>query len=211
MATPAGDAVFADLVANAVHDVKNSLALVLNSAESLTDGETMSPAAQRALLVLQHEARRANADLMSLLGLFKLERGRPLVQPMVVECEDLLSELVAYNATLLAHRGIEKRANAQLPRVILTAAWWLACSMRRLTILLPTPGHTSRWPVVCKKATRCLVCWMTVKVMVHACWPVWLTPPRATNTATVPPAWACFSPVGWPKCTSTVAVVDALC
>jgi signal transduction histidine kinase len=111
MATPAGDAVFADLVANAVHDVKNSLALVLNSAESLTDGETMSPVAQRALLVLQHEARRANADLMSLLGLFKLERGRPLVQPMVVECEDLLSELVAYNATLLAHRGIVLEAS----------------------------------------------------------------------------------------------------
>ncbi|MSQ68318.1 MAG: HAMP domain-containing histidine kinase [Gammaproteobacteria bacterium] len=101
-----GDVVFAELVASAVHDVKNSLALVLNSAESLAEDAVVSPSAQRTLLVLQHEARRANADLMSLLGLFKLERGRPLVQPMVVECEDLLSELVAYNATLLAHRGI---------------------------------------------------------------------------------------------------------
>lgn len=106
----ADDDIFTDLVASAVHDVKNSLALVLNSAEHITDLGQAPPAAQQSLLLLQHEARRANADLMGLLGFFKLERGRALVHPAVVDCEDLLAELVAYNAELLASRDIALEA-----------------------------------------------------------------------------------------------------
>lgn len=107
----ADDDIFTDLVASAVHDVKNSLALVLNSAEQITDLGQAPPAAQQALLLLQHEARRANADLMGLLGFFKLERGSALVRPAVVDCEDLIAELVAYNTDLLASRGIALEAS----------------------------------------------------------------------------------------------------
>ncbi len=102
--------IFTDLVASAVHDVKNSLALVLNSAEHITDMEAVPASAQESLLLLQHEARRANADLMGLLGLFKIERGSSLVRPAVVECEDLIAELLAYNSGLLASRGITLEA-----------------------------------------------------------------------------------------------------
>ena len=38
--------VFTDLVASAVHDLKNSLALVLNAAEQITDLGPAPPAAQ---------------------------------------------------------------------------------------------------------------------------------------------------------------------
>jgi len=103
--------VFTDLVASAVHDLKNSLALVLNAAEQITDLGDAPASSQQALLLLQHEARRANAELMGLLGFFKLERGRALVHPAVVDCEDLLAELVAYNAGLLASRGITLEAS----------------------------------------------------------------------------------------------------
>ncbi len=107
MAMPLDDEeVFTDLVASAVHDVKNSLALVLNCAEQVADLDGVPPGARDSLLLLQHEARRANADLMGLLGLFKIERGAALVHPSVVDCEELLAELVAYNTDLLASRGI---------------------------------------------------------------------------------------------------------
>jgi len=97
---------FADLLASAVHDIKNSLGLVLNSAETIADTVVVAREDHEVLVTLQHEARRVNADLMHLLGLYKLERGTPLVMPDVVDCADVIAELVAYNMPLLASRGI---------------------------------------------------------------------------------------------------------
>lgn len=104
-AVPPGEA-FADLLASAVHDIKNSLGLVLNSAEHIADTVVVAREDHETLALLQHEARRVNSDLMHLLGLYKLERGAPLVVPDVVDCAELLAELVAYNMPLLASRGI---------------------------------------------------------------------------------------------------------
>lgn len=97
---------FADLLASAVHDIKNSIGLVLNSAENIADTVVVAREDHEALITLQHEARRVNADLMNLLGLYKLERGSALVVPDVVDCAELMAELIAYNMPLLASRGI---------------------------------------------------------------------------------------------------------
>jgi len=97
---------FADLLASAVHDIKNSISLVLNSAETIADTVVVAREDHDVLVTLQHEARRVNADLMNLLGLYKLERGGPLVLPDVVDCAEIMAELVAYNMPLLAARGI---------------------------------------------------------------------------------------------------------
>ena len=97
---------FADLLASAVHDIKNSIGLVLNSAENIADTVVVAREEHEALITLQHEARRVNSDLMNLLGLYRLERGSPLVVPDVVDCAELIAELVAYNMPLLASRGI---------------------------------------------------------------------------------------------------------
>ncbi len=61
---------FTDLLASAVHDIKNSIGLVLNSAETIADTVVVAREDHEALITLQHEARRVNADLMNLLGLF---------------------------------------------------------------------------------------------------------------------------------------------
>ena len=98
---------FADLLASAVHDLKNSLGLVLNSAEHIVETEAVSREGHATLQLLQHHARRASTELISLLGMYKLKRGSPLVVPAVVYCADVLEELVAYNMPLLSSRGIE--------------------------------------------------------------------------------------------------------
>ncbi len=98
---------FADLLASAVHDLKNSLGLVLNSAEHIVDTEAVSREGHATLQVLQHHARRASTELINLLGMYKLQRGSPLVVPSVVYCAELLEELIAYNLPLLSSRGIE--------------------------------------------------------------------------------------------------------
>ncbi|MCC7123270.1 MAG: HAMP domain-containing histidine kinase [Acidobacteria bacterium] len=105
-AAPPPHEAFADLLASAVHDIKNSLGLVLNSAEHIADTVVVAREDHEALVMLQHEARRVNSDLMNLLGLYKLERGAALVAPDVVDCAELMAELVAWNMPLLACRGI---------------------------------------------------------------------------------------------------------
>jgi signal transduction histidine kinase len=96
---------FVEAVANCVHDIKNSAAVVMTTAESVQSAISDAAVTSR-LTALQIEARRINHDLMHLLGLYKLERSKQGICPVIVDCEELLLELGAYNAPLLEARGI---------------------------------------------------------------------------------------------------------
>ncbi|MGE0226736.1 MAG: sensor histidine kinase [Acetobacteraceae bacterium] len=97
---------FVDLLASSVHDIKNSIGLLLDAADTVSDTLPETSDARASVCTLQHEARRINYDLMHLLGLFKFERTRATVRFAVVDCHELLEELMAFNAALLAQRGI---------------------------------------------------------------------------------------------------------
>jgi len=97
---------FVDLLANSVHDIKNSIGLLLAAADALSDAIPAASGSRGDVCTLQHEARRINYDLMHLLGLFKFERTRAAVCFQVVDCHELLAELAAFNEALLAQRGI---------------------------------------------------------------------------------------------------------
>ena len=98
--------VFAELVANSVHDIKNSIGVLLSAADSLAAQVSCSSAVGVQALTLQHEARRINYDLIHLLGLFKFERAHAGINLQVVDCDALLAEIAAFNTDLLAARGI---------------------------------------------------------------------------------------------------------
>lgn len=100
---PAG---FTEVVASSVHDIKNSIGLLLSAAEAIEAALSQDSAGRGQALALQHQARRINFDLMNLLGLFKLDRAHRAVTPQVVDCAEVLEELAAYNEALLAGRGI---------------------------------------------------------------------------------------------------------
>lgn len=97
---------FVDLLASSVHDIKNSIGLLLAAADALSIAIPAASDARADVCTLQHEARRINYDLMHLLGLFKFERTRAAVSFQVIDCHELLAELAAFNAELLAQRGI---------------------------------------------------------------------------------------------------------
>ncbi len=104
---------FVDLLANSVHDIKNSIGLLLSAADALSV-IPLAGEARADVCTLQHEARRINYDLMHLLGLFKFERTRAAVQLSVVDCHELLAELAAFNEELLAQRGIALTTDCRL-------------------------------------------------------------------------------------------------
>jgi signal transduction histidine kinase len=97
---------FVDLLASSVHDIKNSIGLLLAAADAVQADTPPDSATRTGLSTLQHEARRINYDLVHLLGLFKFDRMRAAVQLSVVDCQELLDEIAAYNGELLAARGI---------------------------------------------------------------------------------------------------------
>ena len=96
---------FAESVANCAHDIKNSAGVLMSAAESIA-AALPDPSVRAQLHVLQTEARRINHDLIHLLGMYKLERAQQAINPTIVDCEDLLDELRAYNKVLFAGRGL---------------------------------------------------------------------------------------------------------
>jgi signal transduction histidine kinase len=84
--------------------------VVINAAESIQLAVADNNIAPQ-LTALQTEARRINHDLMHLLGLNKMDRSSYAICPEIVDCEELIEELGAYNEPLLKLRGIRFEAD----------------------------------------------------------------------------------------------------
>ncbi len=97
---------FSDALASSIHDIKNSLGMLINTLEEITSDEQSGSAADPRMLVLQSEARRASNDLIQLLSLYKMENER--LTPHVSEhnLEDFLDDILVEHQTLAAARGV---------------------------------------------------------------------------------------------------------
>lgn len=98
---------FSDALASSIHDIKNSLSLVLNTLDQLLgDPQTQIGDPSKAN-VLKLETQRANSNLIQLLSLYKLDKQQ--LSPDLVEhnVEDFLDELLAENSGLMQALGIQ--------------------------------------------------------------------------------------------------------
>ncbi len=97
---------FAMVMASAVHDMKNSLGMVLHSLEQLGGELGESQSLTQRVGLLQYEAARVNNDLVQLLGLYKLQNQ---LLPLRVDeqfVHDFLDEQIARYELLFSNRGI---------------------------------------------------------------------------------------------------------
>lgn len=97
---------FADILASLIHDMKNSLWLVINTLESFTS-ETQQRADPDKVFTLQQEAKRLNTNLIELLTLYKIENER--ISPNIEELNvaDFLDELVLENHAAATAQGVK--------------------------------------------------------------------------------------------------------
>lgn len=98
---------FSAVLAACVHDMKNSLFLLLQSLEQLTENKELPVAYKQELAKLHYEAYRVNTNLMQLLGLYRLEKKRLPLQIEENFVSELLEELIAKNTIYLENREIE--------------------------------------------------------------------------------------------------------
>jgi len=99
---------FATIIASSVHDMKNSLTLVLDSLdEAVQEPVIEASAVQSKLLQAQHEGKRLNRNLIQLLALYRLERAQLFVNVDENSVVELLEDVALENEPLLAARQIQ--------------------------------------------------------------------------------------------------------
>ncbi|NIB44546.1 HAMP domain-containing histidine kinase [Pseudomaricurvus alkylphenolicus] len=99
---------FSLILASSVHDMKNSLGMLLNSLDTVM--RAMPPQneeQEQQFSTLHYEASRINTELIQLLSIYRMQNDRLPVQ--IDECYliDVLEEQVARNDLLFQSRGLD--------------------------------------------------------------------------------------------------------
>lgn len=107
MTTPDIDVDFSLILASSVHDMKNSVGMLIASLEGFMEGHPpRDDAEMNQYNILQYEASRINTELVQLLTIYRMQNGLlplRLDQHFVL---DVLEDQVARNHTMLDNRRI---------------------------------------------------------------------------------------------------------
>ena len=98
---------FSDILASSVHDIKNSLGLILTNLDDLIANPDNRIANPGQANLLQHEVRRANGSLIQLLTLYKLGQEQLAVRVSDNNLSEFLDELVAENRSVCRSLKLE--------------------------------------------------------------------------------------------------------
>jgi signal transduction histidine kinase len=98
---------FSSVLAAAVHDMKNSLCLLIQSLEDIS--QSLPPEAQGTqgkIANLHYEANRINTSLVQVLSLYRAQLDTLPINIDSCFLDDLLNDIVASNAMYAQQRGI---------------------------------------------------------------------------------------------------------
>ena len=103
---------FSMVLASAVHDMKNSLGMLLNSLDELRTEHETSLAASGKFNMLQYEAERMHNDLVQLLGIYRLGENNLSAHMEEHYVPDFLAEHLARHVPLLEGLKIDYEVDA---------------------------------------------------------------------------------------------------
>lgn len=96
------------LLASSIHDMKNSLALLMEAISSASESGAATSADQRDhFATMQSAAARINNDLLHLLTLYRLDQDQLQIRVEEVWLGEFLEEQVAQQALLFQMRGLQ--------------------------------------------------------------------------------------------------------
>lgn len=105
---------FATVLASGVHDMKNSLCMLIQSMDLLQQElAEKSAAASQELARIHYEATRLNTNLLQLLSLYRIERDQLPLHMDEYSLDDLCDEILIKNEMYSAQRQIEVRIDCQ--------------------------------------------------------------------------------------------------
>lgn len=99
---------FSFVLASSVHDMKNSVGMLMQTLEQISASLSPQDPQQRdQLAVLGYEAARINGELIQLLALYRMENKRMLVQIDEHYLDEIINEQLARNDILFRSRSID--------------------------------------------------------------------------------------------------------
>ncbi|MCM0612525.1 HAMP domain-containing histidine kinase [Marinobacter sediminum] len=98
---------FSMVLASAVHDMKNSLGMLLNSLDELRTEQEKTLSESSRFNTLQYEAERMHNDLVQLLGIYRLGENNLSAHIEEHFVPDFLAQHLARHTPLLEGLGIE--------------------------------------------------------------------------------------------------------
>ena len=98
---------FSMVLASAVHDMKNSLGMLLNSLDELRQEQTDTIGDSPRFNTLQYEAERMHNDLVQLLGIYRLGENNLSAHVEEHFVPDFLAQQMARHTPLLEGMGIK--------------------------------------------------------------------------------------------------------
>ncbi|MCG6551755.1 MAG: HAMP domain-containing histidine kinase [Candidatus Magnetominusculus sp. LBB02] len=99
---------FSAVLASSVHDMKNSLGVLINQLDDVVGSlEDSNDPSGKHLLKLQYEAKRVNNNLIQLLSLYRLENSLYSLNLSHLCVYDLIDDVISQNMPLMEYRGID--------------------------------------------------------------------------------------------------------
>lgn len=108
MPEPADTLDFSLVLANTVHDMKNSLSMVVGTLDQISEQCGNSGCASRQMFSqLRYEGKRLNSNLIQILTLYRIESDHYSLNIAEQDVGEMLEECFLENEGLLALKGIE--------------------------------------------------------------------------------------------------------
>ncbi|MBA4371767.1 MAG: sensor histidine kinase [Thermodesulfovibrio sp.] len=99
---------FPEFLASIVHDMKNSLGMILTSAEETVGAcSSLGCPSSKRLSQMQYETKRLNNNLVQLLTIYKMDQAQYTVHITDNAVSDFIAETILQNRPLLDYRGID--------------------------------------------------------------------------------------------------------
>jgi len=97
---------YSDVLASSIHDIKNSLSMLLSTLDDVLGDPDTRVADQNKANVLRFETSRVNSSLIQLLALYRMDKGELSPNLMEHNVDEFFEELVAENQVLMDSLGI---------------------------------------------------------------------------------------------------------
>lgn len=112
---PAGTLDFSMVIASTVHDMKNSLGLLMQAYTQALDALPPEARESREHGIIEYESLRLNGMLVQMLGLYKLDVDQLPMRPSWIDLEDFMDEQLARHHDILGARHITATHDVEEP------------------------------------------------------------------------------------------------
>ncbi len=101
------------LLANSIHEVKNSLNMLLNSVDQVLTISDEDGTTNNLFSQIQYEGKRVNDDLVGLLAIYRIQNEQYSINIDDYSVSDFLEENLEQHDTMIRHRKIEKKLDCE--------------------------------------------------------------------------------------------------